>query len=72
MSVLENTVNGLLTPSATNSTELNAVQVDADGYIFFPYSGHIKSAGNNPDAIRRIITDRPQDHTPDPQVQVLR
>ena len=61
-----------LTASATNSTELNAVQEDAHGYIFFPYLGHIKTAGNNPDTIRRIITNRLQDHTPDPQVQVLR
>ena len=69
---MENTDNGLLTASATNSTELNAVQVDGDRYIFFPYSGQIKTAGNNPDTIRRIITNRLQDHTPDPQVRVLR
>ena len=39
---------------------------------FFSYAGRIKTAGNNPDTIRRIITDRLQDHTPDPQVQVSR
>ncbi len=71
-SVWENTDNGLLTGPVTNSAELDAVQVDADGYIFVPYAGRIKAAGINPDTIRRIITTRLQDHTPDPQVQVSR
>ena len=45
LSVWENTDNGLLTGPATNSAELNAVQVDADEYIFVPYAGRIRQPG---------------------------
>jgi polysaccharide export outer membrane protein len=37
-----------------------------------PYAGRVKAAGNNPEALRRIITERLKDQTPDPQVQVRR
>lgn len=72
LSVWENTNNGLLTGPATNSAELDAVQVDSDGYIFVPYARHIKTAGNNPDTILGFITDRLQYHTPDPKLLVSR
>jgi polysaccharide export outer membrane protein len=48
------------------------VQVDGDGFIFVPYAGRIKASGNSPEAIRRIITERLEDQTPDPQVEVRR
>ncbi len=70
LAVWENTDNGLLTKQANNSAKLDAVQVDDDGYIFVPYAGRIKVSGNNLDTIRKVITRRLRDHTPDPQVQV--
>ena len=72
LSIWENTDNSLLAGQATNSTRLDGVQVDESGYIFVPYAGRIKAAGNSPDSIRKIITDRLKDQTPDPQVQVQR
>jgi polysaccharide export outer membrane protein len=51
---------------------LEEVQVDGQGYIFVPYAGRILAAGNTPEAIRRIITGKLADQTPDPQVQVRR
>ncbi|UOA28193.1 hypothetical protein DSM107133_02938 [Pseudosulfitobacter sp. DSM 107133] len=37
-----------------------------------PYAGRIRAAGNSPEAIRRIITAKLEEQTPDPQVQVRR
>ena len=51
---------------------LEEVQVDGAGFIFIPYAGRIKAAGNSPEAIRRIITNKLADQTPDPQVEVRR
>ena len=48
------------------------IQVDSAGYIFVPYAGRIRAAGNTPDGLRRIITDRLASQTPDPQVSVTR
>ena len=48
------------------------MQVDGAGFIFVPYAGRISAAGNTPEAIRRIITDKLDEQTPDPQVQVRR
>ncbi|MEK9979976.1 MAG: polysaccharide biosynthesis/export family protein, partial [Paracoccaceae bacterium] len=72
LSIWENTDNSLLGGQASNSTRLDGVQVDEAGFIFVPYAGRIKAAGNSPDSIRKIITDRLKDQTPDPQVQVQR
>ncbi|WP_417720872.1 polysaccharide biosynthesis/export family protein [Salipiger sp.] len=72
LTVWENVDDGLLAGSTSNATTLEEVQVDGSGYIFVPYAGRIKAAGNSPEAIRRIITTKLQDQTPDPQVQVRR
>lgn len=53
-------------------TALEEVQVDGSGFIFVPYAGRVKAAGNTPEAVRRIITARLEEQTPDPQVQVRR
>jgi polysaccharide export outer membrane protein len=37
-----------------------------------PYAGRIRAAGNTPEAIRRIISEKLEAQTPDPQVQVRR
>ncbi|SDY40700.1 polysaccharide biosynthesis/export family protein [Citreimonas salinaria] len=72
LTIWENVDDGLLAAEATNSTVLEEVQVDGDGFVFVPYAGRIRAAGNTPERIREIITDRLDDQTPDPQVQVRR
>ncbi|MEM8655352.1 MAG: polysaccharide biosynthesis/export family protein [Pseudomonadota bacterium] len=72
LTIWENVDDGLLAGQAQNSTILEEVQVDGAGFIFVPYAGRIRAAGNTPDAIRRIITTKLEEQTPDPQVQVRR
>lgn len=72
LTIWENVDEGLLASEGVNYTSLNAVQVDGAGFIFVPYAGRIRAAGNTPEAIRRIITEKLADQTPDPQVEVVR
>ncbi|WP_051312379.1 polysaccharide biosynthesis/export family protein [Pseudodonghicola xiamenensis] len=72
LTVWENVDDGLLASQGANATVLDEVQVDSAGYIFVPYAGRLKAAGNTPDQLREMITQRLQDQTPDPQVQVRR
>jgi polysaccharide export outer membrane protein len=72
LTIWENVDEGLLAPQGTNSTQLTEVQVDGDGFIFVPYAGRIMAAGNTPEALRRIITEKLEGQTPDPQVSVTR
>ena len=51
---------------------LNEVQVDGQGYIFIPYAGRIKAAGQTPDGLRQVITRKLDAQTPDPQITVTR
>lgn len=72
LTIWENVRDPLLVPAGQNATVLEEVQVDGSGFIFVPYAGRIRAAGNTPEAIRRIITQKPEEQTPDPQVQVRR
>ncbi|WP_432621796.1 polysaccharide biosynthesis/export family protein [Albidovulum sp.] len=72
LTIWENVDNGLLASSATGATPLSEMQVDGSGNIFVPYAGRIKAAGNTPDGLRQIITDKLSAQTPDPQVTVSR
>jgi polysaccharide export outer membrane protein len=72
LTIWENVDDGLLASTGANSTILEEVQVDGSGFIFVPYAGRVKAAGNTPEALRRVITERLKDQTPDPQVQVRR
>ncbi len=72
LTIWENVDDGLLASTTSNSTLLEEVQVDGAGFIFVPYAGRIRAAGNTPEAIRRVITNKLKDQTPDPQVQVRR
>lgn len=72
LTIWENVDDGLLAGATSNATALENVQVDGSGFIFVPYAGRIKAAGNTPEAIRRIITEKLEDQTPDPQVEVRR
>ena len=51
---------------------LSTVQVDGQGYIFIPYAGRIKAAGQTNEGLRQAITRKLEGQTPDPQVSVSR
>jgi polysaccharide biosynthesis/export protein len=51
---------------------LSDVQVDGQGYIFVPYAGRIRAAGQTPEGLRLAITRKLDTQTPDPQVSVQR
>lgn len=71
ISVWENTDVPILgAPQA--ATVLDEIQVDGQGFIFVPYAGRIKAAGNTPEQLRNIITRKLDQQTPDPQVSVRR
>jgi polysaccharide export outer membrane protein len=72
VTVWENVDDGLLTQAGGNNAILSELQVDGNGFIFVPYAGRVKAAGNSPEALRRILTRALEDQTPDPQVQVAR
>ena len=68
--IYENVDDGLL--STGGPAGLETIQVDGNGFIFVPYAGRIKAAGNTPEGLRRIITNQLDTQTPDPQVLVSR
>lgn len=72
LTIWENVDDGLLSGPTGNQTVLEEVQVDGSGFIFVPYAGRIKAAGNTPEGVRRVITERLDQQTPDPQVEVRR
>ncbi|SFY22479.1 polysaccharide export outer membrane protein [Paracoccus pantotrophus] len=72
LSIWENVDDGLLASMGTSSTQLTELQVDSQGYIFVPYAGRVLAAGNSPEELRRIITQKLETQTPDPQVMVTR
>lgn len=51
---------------------LTDIQVDGQGFIFVPYAGRIKAAGQTPEGLRQAITRKLDTQTPDPQVTVQR
>jgi polysaccharide export outer membrane protein len=73
ITVWENVDDPLMGGGTTGGpATLGEVQVDGAGFIFIPYAGRIKAAGNTPEAVRRVITAKLADQTPDPQVVVRR
>ncbi len=62
----------LLGNTGQRVTPLEVVQVDGQGYIFIPYAGRIRAAGNTPEALRQAISRKLDEQTPDPQVTVER
>jgi len=72
LQIFENVDSPLLAAPTANSSTFEEVQVDGAGFIFIPYAGRIRAAGNTPEAVRRIITERLGEATPDPQVLVRR
>ncbi len=72
LTIWENVSDPLLGAPGTSATPLEEVQVDGSGFIFIPYAGRIRAAGNSPEALRRVITAKLDKQTPDPQVLVTR
>lgn len=70
--IWENVDQGLLSIKGAPVTPLSEIQVDGEGYIFVPYAGRLKAAGNSPDQLRKLITEKLAEQTPDPQVEVAR
>ncbi|MGA0540147.1 polysaccharide biosynthesis/export family protein [Neotabrizicola sp. VNH66] len=62
----------LLGNTGQRVSALTEVQVDGQGYIFIPYAGRIKAAGQTPDGLRQAITRKLDAQTPDPQITVTR
>jgi polysaccharide biosynthesis/export protein len=62
----------LLGNTGQRVSSLTNVQVDGQGFIFIPYAGRIKAAGQTPEGLRQAITRQLEDQTPDPQVTVGR
>ena len=62
----------LLGNSGQRVSALSELQVDGQGYIFVPYAGKIKAAGQTVDGLRQIVTKKLDTQTPDPQVQIAR
>ena len=56
--IWENVDDGLLAGPAANQTVLEEVQVDGQGFIFVPYAGRIKAAGNTPEGVRRVVPSK--------------
>ena len=72
LTVYENVTDGLLAGQGTAAAVIDEVQVDGSGFIFIPYAGRVRAAGNTPEALRGIITRSLDEQTPDPQVIVRR
>jgi polysaccharide export outer membrane protein len=72
LTIFENVTDGLLAGEGANAAQLSTLQVDNSGFIFIPYAGRIRAAGNTPEQLREIITRNLDEQTPDPQVIVAR
>lgn len=73
LTVFENVKDDpLLGNTGQRVSTLQTLQVDGQGFIFVPYAGRIKAAGNTPEGVRDAITRKLDPQTPDPQVTVAR
>ncbi len=72
LTIWENVDQGLLSTAGQNATRITEVQVDGQGFIFVPYAGRIRAAGQTPEGLRQLITEKLEGQTPDPQVAVTR
>ena len=63
LTIWENVDKPLLGPEGQVAAVLNEVQVDGAGFIFVPYAGRIRAAGNTPESIRRVISGKLEEQT---------
>jgi polysaccharide export outer membrane protein len=72
LTIYENVTDGLLAGEGAAAAVIEEVEVDGAGFIFIPYAGRVRAAGNTPEQLRGIITRNLDEQTPDPQVIVRR
>lgn len=73
LTVFENVKDDpLLGNNGQRVSNISQLQVDGQGFIFVPYAGRIKAAGQTPEGVRDAITRKLDPQTPDPQVSVVR
>ncbi|MCR9068610.1 MAG: polysaccharide biosynthesis/export family protein [Rhodobacteraceae bacterium] len=70
--IYENVTDGLLAGEGMSQSSIESVRVDGGGFIFIPYAGRVRAAGNTPEQLREIITRNLDEQTPDPQVIIRR
>ena len=62
----------LLGNTGQRVSSLETLQVDGQGFIFVPYAGRIKAAGQTAEGLRDALTRKLDPQTPDPQIVVQR
>lgn len=72
VTIFENVPEGLLTSVETRGARLEQVQVDDQGFVFVPFAGRIRAAGQTPEGLRATIARQLDEQTPDPQVYISR
>lgn len=72
VTVFENVPEGLLTSADTPGARLTELQVDDQGFIYVPFAGRVRAAGQSPEGLRATIARQLDEQTPDPQVYVSR
>ncbi len=72
VTIFENVPEGLLSSVDTRGARLVELQVDEQGFIYVPFAGRIRAAGQSPEALRSSIARQLDQQTPDPQVYVSR
>jgi polysaccharide biosynthesis/export protein len=72
VTIFENVPEGLLSTTETRGARLEQVQVAGDGFIFVPFAGRIRAAGQTPEGLRGTIARQLDEQTPDPQVYISR
>jgi polysaccharide export outer membrane protein len=72
LTIYENVSDGLLAGEGGNAATIESVQVDDAGFIFIPYAGRIRAAGNTTEQLRQIDDPQPRRTDADPQVIVRR
>lgn len=72
VTVFENVPEGLLTSTETRGARIENIQVDEAGFIYVPFAGRIRAAGQTPEGLRSAIARNLDEQTPDPQVVITR
>ncbi|MGB0960502.1 MAG: polysaccharide biosynthesis/export family protein [Halocynthiibacter sp.] len=70
--IYENSDTPILGIAAGGPSALPEIQVDGSGHIFVPYAGRVKASGRSPEGLRKVITSKLDEQTPDPQVLITR
>ena len=72
LTVFENVPEGLLASADARGAQLTELQVDSAGFIYVPFAGRVRAAGQTPEGLRGTIARQLDEQTPDPQVYVSR